>query len=243
MDQTAEAGGTPGVYISYDVNYYSQMWKTYPYKTIGKLFFQSATGTPYYCTATVISPNNIIVTAAHCVYNTDTNKWYKSWVFIPAYRYGSAPYGTFPYVSARVLTAWINAPNSTAGLRYNVAVIRLGNNSEGHPVTYYTGYAGRSWNQPYNILNFNAGYPDPGEYLSACMNESYKYSTDVALGGCNLKYGMGGGPWFRKYAPYKSGACNYVNDVNAGWDFDSPNIYGARFSNSNIVPLCTDEGC
>ena len=92
----------------------------------------------------MISPNNIIVTAAHCLYDTENNSWMDGWTFVPADRAGAAPYGTFPWTSARVLNNWINA--SGTDRRYDIAVIALGNNSAGRPVTFYSGWLGRSWN-------------------------------------------------------------------------------------------------
>ncbi|MCI0396842.1 MAG: hypothetical protein L0322_18140, partial [Chloroflexi bacterium] len=95
--------GTAGVFTGYRGNYFSQMHLYFPWKAIGRLTFSTPSG-PASCSASVASPNNIIVTAAHCVYNTSTNQWYSNWAFSPAWRNGSAPYGVFPWTNARVLT-------------------------------------------------------------------------------------------------------------------------------------------
>jgi V8-like Glu-specific endopeptidase len=239
-----ETLGTAGIYTSYRGNYSSQMWKQFPYKAVGKLYI---TGVGY-CTASVISPNNIIVTAAHCVYDTDANRWYTGWTFVPAAKSSTAPYGRFPWRTARVLTNWINAPDSLTGRRYDVAVIRLGNNSAGRSVKSYTGYLGRSWNYPYVQHHHAIGYPDnlsSGLYTYICAAESFSWSTDVVGMGCDMMHGSSGGPWIRVFKPYTSGANNYVNAVVSGSYSGAPanTFYGPRFSDSNIVILCTDEGC
>ena len=104
---------------------------------IGKLFSNSGT-----CSASVVSGNNIIVTAAHCCWNRSTNKWIGGWSFTPAYNSGSAPYGTFAWAGARVLNSWIN----NGDVASDVCLISLQNDKDRHGVTYYTGGLGRAGN-------------------------------------------------------------------------------------------------
>lgn len=238
--------GTAGVYTSYLGNYFSQMWTGFPYGAVGKLYITGGG----YCSASVISPNNIIVTAAHCVYNTDTNTWLGGWTFVPADRAGSAPFGTFPWSSATVLTNWVNASNSLAGRPYDVAVINLGNNSSGYPVTAYTGWLGRSWNYGYVQHMHSIGYPsnltNGTLYTYICSAESFQQGADILGKGCNMMHGSSGGPWIRVFTPFTSGARNYVNSVVSGGLPGSTwgnTYYGARFSDNNIVPLCSAAGC
>jgi len=242
--------GTAAIYTSFRTNYYTQMWKYFPYRAVGKLYFKDSGGGSHYCTACVISDGtskngyrDIIVTAGHCMYDRTAKRWYNSWVFYPAYRNGAAPYGSFAYYSGRVLTAY----KTTGARRYDVAVLSLKNNSAGKEVTYYTGYAGRSWNQGYNQLHFTLGYPSNLStgtlYSWTCVAESFSGGTDVLGMGCDMTYGSSGGPWIRWFKPYQSGANNYVNSVVSGGTPGTYTFYGARFSSSNIVPLCTDEGC
>jgi hypothetical protein len=89
--------GTSGVYTSYIGNYYTVYWKTLPCRTVGKLYFTPWDGGSAYRTASVISPNNIIVTAGHCLYDTDAEKWHDNWFSAPAERKGTAIYGLFPW--------------------------------------------------------------------------------------------------------------------------------------------------
>lgn len=240
--------GTYGVYTSFLANYYDQLRWGMPYNTVGKLYIQGGG----YCTASVISPKNIIVTAAHCVFNTEIghNHWEAGWTFVPADRDGNAPYGSFPWSSARILNNWKTAATSTAGRRYDVAVITLGNNSAGNSVTYYTGNMGRAWNQGYGQELFAFGYPsnltNGTKYTFICAAESKYKLTDVMGMGCNMQWGSSGGPWIKKFAPYTYGSVNQVNSVVSGGYSDSTwgnTFYGARFSSSNIVPLCTAQGC
>jgi V8-like Glu-specific endopeptidase len=245
--------GTSATYTYYDVNTQTALWNILPHRWSGKLTFNTPSGTSS-CSATVISGNNI-VTAAHCLYDSTNNVWYSNWVFTPAYRNGSAPYGTFPATAKWILTAWINLTGSysiNTWARHDVAIIKLGNNSSGQSINSAVGWAGRLWNSGYAKLNFNSGYPartytdatitnGPAQYLRSCTNESFQQTTETLGGGCFWGRGISGGSWLIGYKPFV--ASGQVNSVNSGLFINQQNLYGARFNSSNIVPLCTAAGC
>jgi V8-like Glu-specific endopeptidase len=237
--QNYEDYGTAAVFTGYRANYHTQMHKQFPFATVGKLYIAGGG----YCTASVISPQNVIVTAAHCVFNTATNQWYPGWTFVPADRNGAAPYGAFPWAEAWVLNAWINASSSVR--RYDVAVIKLGNNSAGRPVTYYTGSLGRIWNASYVRHEHAVGYPSnlsSGKFTYICAAETFRNSTNVLGMGCNMEHGSSGGPWIVGFTPYVV-ANNRVNSVVSGGTPGTKTFFGARFATENIVTLCNDVGC
>ncbi|NRQ37471.1 hypothetical protein HII36_37400 [Nonomuraea sp. NN258] len=67
-------------------------------KTIGKVFFVDGSGKFRWCSATSIQSNyrNLVATAGHCVYDTDSNKaLLDNWVFVPGYYQGKAPWGIY----------------------------------------------------------------------------------------------------------------------------------------------------
>ena len=234
-----DIAGTPAIYTSYRVNSYAPMWKKYPFYTVGRLYFTTPSGNSY-CTASVISPNNIIVTAGHCLWGYGVG-WYWNWSFVPADRNGAAPYGSFPWASARVLPNWQN----TGATRYDVAVITLGNNQYGVPVTNYVGWLGRSWNWDYVQHHHAFGYPSnimAGKYTYVCAAESFYGGDDVLGMGCDMTFGSSGGPWIRSFWPYAA-VGDWVNSVVSGGTPGTNTFYGARFSDFNIVPLCNDQGC
>ncbi len=245
--------GTSGVYINYDVNTFDAFWKVFPHKWMGKFTFTTPAGDSS-CSATAIS-NNHIVTAAHCVYDTPSrNAFYTNKAFTPAYRNGSAPYGTFPTTGCRVLTAWVNLSGSysiNTWARHDVAVCNVGTNSIGQTLNTAVGWAGRSWDWSSQQLHFNAGYPardvndnflpSPAQYLRACTAESFEQTTDTLGSGCFYGRGISGGPWLRNYAPFQ--VQGNVNSVNSGLFIGQHNLYGARFTSNNIKVLCDAEGC
>ncbi|TMR07774.1 hypothetical protein ETD86_50620 [Nonomuraea turkmeniaca] len=67
-------------------------------KTVGKVFFVDGAGKFRWCSATSIQSNyrNLVATAGHCVYDTDSNKaLMDNWVFVPGYFQGKANWGIY----------------------------------------------------------------------------------------------------------------------------------------------------
>jgi hypothetical protein len=234
--------GTADIYTAYSANRWTQMWKAFPWKAMGKLLIDGGG----YCTAQVISPKNLIVTAAHCVYN---GGWYSGWTFVPAERFGAAPYGQYRWVSATILPNWI----TTGGRRYDVALIKLANNpTTGLPATSYVGHLGWRSNFPYvrNLTSFGYASNLSTQYTSACAAESYFagcQGTDVLVKGCNMTFGSSGGGWVDVYKPFESGSNNYVEGVVSGPSCTGTfgnTFVGPRFSSANLGVLCgTYGGC
>jgi V8-like Glu-specific endopeptidase len=244
--------GTSQVYTSYVVNQVAAMQTMYPHRWIGRLNFNTPDGASF-CSATSIS-GNVMVTAAHCLYDSTTNRWFSNWVFAPAYRNGSAPFGTFAATQCWVLNAWINQTGNYSidtWARHDVGVCKMGNNSAGTTLNNAVGWSARQWNAPY-IRHFHVlGYPlrnfnnaviaGGGLYLRTCVAESLAYTTETRGVGCNLGGGISGGPWMINYAP--GAVSGIVDGVNSGLFVGAQNMYGARFNSSNIVPLCTVAKC
>jgi V8-like Glu-specific endopeptidase len=212
-------------------------------RSIGKLFSNAGT-----CSASVVSGNNIIVTAAHCCWDRSKKNWIGGWAFSPAYNNGSAPFGTFVWSSATVLNSWIN--NGDVGS--DVCLIALQNDKAGHGVTFYTGWLGRAWNFGSIQSQHALGYPGNignAQTLQLCTAESFSPSAScggnsVLNMGCSMTFGSSGGPWIRDY---RTG--NHVDSVVHGYDSASctgtfgQTFNGARFTSNNIVPLCNAIGC
>lgn len=236
--------GTPGVYTQYPEPNRPGVagYNASAPRAIGKLFTNSGT-----CSASVISPNNIIVTAAHCCWNRSTNAWIGGWTFVPAYHDGMGT--SFPWVSARVLNSWVVNGDTPS----DICLIKLGPNG-GLNVSTHAGWLGRVWDLPGSVYNYHAlGYPGNignGQRLQLCTAESFAQpSTGCGAGpvlnmGCNMTYGSSGGPWVYQYRTR-----NLVNSVVHGWQSTActgafgSTFNGPKFTSNNIVPLCTASGC
>jgi V8-like Glu-specific endopeptidase len=209
---------------------------------IGKLFLNGG-----FCSASVISGKNIIVTAAHCCWDRSKNNWIGGWSFAPAYNKGNAPYGVFNWTDARVPNSWVN----NGDIPSDVCVIRLQNDAAGHSVTYYTGWLGRSWNYPASEPMHSFGYPGNiggGNNLEQCSAPSSAQPSSCGSGvlnmSCGMTFGSSGGPWIRDL-----GSGNHVDATVHGQSGQTctgtfgQKFNGPQFSTNNIVLLCKDEGC
>ena len=248
----SEVSGTSGVYTAYTINQWSSAQTIYPHRWVGRLSFSTSGGTNY-CSGSAIA-GNVMLTAAHCLYDTTSNVWFSNFVFSPAYRNGSTPYGTFAATNCYVLTSWVNLSGSyniSSWAPHDVGVCKMGNNSSGQTLNQAVGSLGRQQNQSVTRHFHNMGYPwnnynnvpltDAGKYLRTCVAESAQYAPEVLRMGCSYGGGISGGPWVTSYAI--NVVSGHANGVNSGIFIGQQNIYAGRFNSNNIVPLCNAAGC
>ncbi|MBP8948327.1 MAG: trypsin-like serine protease [Candidatus Promineofilum sp.] len=250
----AAVEGNSGVFTSYVINQQAAVQRNFPHRVAGKLTFNTPQGASS-CSASVISGNNVIVTAAHCIYDTPTrNQFYTNIVFTPAFRDGNAPYGTFPAQNCWVLTSWINLSGGYAINTWaddDVAVCKMGNNSAGKSLSSQAGWFGRAWDngyvQHFHTLGYpvnstaNTALPNAGKFLRSCQSESFQQAANVVGTGCNLGPGHSGGAFIIGYQ--LNAVAGQVRSVYSGYFTNTNNAYGARFTSNNIVPLCNAAGC
>lgn len=233
------ASGSPDVFTQYCESCPS-VNPDAPSAAIGKLFTNEGT-----CTASVISGNNVIVTAGHCCWDRASNNWIGGWSFSPAYDNGNAPFGTFDWSAATTLNSWVN----NGDIASDVCLINLQNDSAGHGVAYYTGWLGRAWDWGSDQELHSLGYPvnlGNTQTLQLCTAESFGSDSscggdDVLNMGCSMTFGSSGGPWVMSYrggdwvdATVHGPSCTGT----FGKTFNGP-----RFTSGNIAALCTAAGC
>jgi V8-like Glu-specific endopeptidase len=251
MDANAPAAvdGTSAIYTVYLGNYFTQFHTSYPFRTIGRLFSSGGS-----CTASVVRPY-VIVTAAHCVYNTTNNTWFTNFNFVPAYRNGAAPYGAWqPYGGGVwILNGYIGLPSwSIAAGRYDIAVLRMVpkngvpiGNAVGYLGYYYGDGFGKGGGYIRNIteVGYPSNLPDGSRYTYFNHAESYYFASDVLGYGGISGAGASGSPAMIRFSPFRSGSYNQVQGVGSGVNLAGQYLTTARFMAWNFRTLCNAAGC
>jgi len=178
----------------------------YPYEIEGQLSFTIPAGTTcekpgnYVCSATV-QRRGIITTAGHCV-SDGAGHFYKNWVFVPATRSGSPPFGKWTWKYVEVTGTWFHGGCSVPNAQ-DVAVLVLNPSASGALIGNVTGYAGFSIPDLYSGQHLTQlGYPCN---LDSCSKD---HRVDAqAVSGNNNTYvigsdasgGVSGSGWLINY--------------------------------------------
>ncbi|GAA4208653.1 trypsin-like serine peptidase [Actinocatenispora rupis] len=163
---------------------------------VGALFSGSGSGN-HFCTASVVdSPKkSVLITAAHCVYGDGQAR--SDLAFVPAYRDGDAPYGTWPVRHVIVDPHW--ASNNDPD--YDVAFVDLGT-VKGKRIADVLGANRLGWNESYTKRVKITGYPSAKESPISCVNTTRKYSTTQLTIDCtDFTGGTSGSPWLTDLDP------------------------------------------
>lgn len=219
-------------------------YTTYPYCTIGKLFFKQNGGS-YVASAASIGRNGIW-TAGHCVHagNGQASGWSTDLVFVPAYKDGNAPFGQFKMRQLFCRANWYQHGNP-GGFFEDMGAAIL-NPLNGKMVSQAVGWLGFAWNFPRNQVWTSLGYPAAPPFNGQRMwQDTAPYANDGAVPGspptigigCSMTPGCSGGPWV-----IGLGSTNYVNGHNSYRPNNQPlEIYAPYFGDNahSLMQLVT----
>ena len=214
-------------------------YNAYPWRAVGKLFFVQNGGS-FVCSAAAVqnAPGNktIVWTAGHCVSDgqghADTSA-----VFVPAYKNGNAPFGTFPATHLFTTHEWHNQSD----FRYDFAALRVDKNAAGKTLYSKTGKLGFATNlsrvQHWNSFGYPAASPFTGELMINCQGshalDDTTMGSPATIGiGCDMTGGSSGGPWIVAF-----GRGNYVNGVNSYGYVDEPEAMYSPFHGTGANQL------
>ena len=225
-------------------------YTTYPYCTVGKLFFnqvdpRDGVTKRFQASAATVGKNGIW-TAGHCVHNGkgQPNGWSTNLVFIPAYKDGAAPFGQFTMRQAFCRTAWYQKGNP-GGLYEDMGAAIL-NPLNGRTVAQVVGWLGFAWNFARNQVWTSLGYPAEAPFNGLRMfQDTAAYANDGNVPGsphpigigCSMTGGCSGGPWVLGL-----GSANHVNGHNSYRPNNQPlEIYAPYFGDNahSLMQLVT----
>lgn len=169
-------------------------------RVIGALFFNNGTG-GHYCTASVVRTpkRNMLLTAAHCLYNQSTHGWHRHIVFVPRYSAGHRPYGTWPVWLMVADKRWIE--QGDPDLDFGFAAVQL---MRGRRLADVVGANVLQINQGYTNRVVVAGYPAKENYPAdrpvGCAGRTYRQARFQMRFDCHGFYGgTSGSPWLSDY--------------------------------------------
>lgn len=205
-------------------------------RTTGKVFF-TLEGTDYVCSASTVRSGNrdTVLTAGHCV-NNGPGDFASRWVFVPGYRDGARPYGT--WTARRLLTP---TPWSGKGdVDYDVGFAVL-NPLRGRHVTDVVGAQSMAFNSARGSYTYSFGYPSVSGYNGArlyfCRGTAKRDKYGSADQGipCDMTEGSSGGPWFSGFNTATGvGVLTSVNSF--GYD-DMPEVMFGPYFGEKIRAL------
>jgi V8-like Glu-specific endopeptidase len=191
--------------------------RSYPYITVGKLFF-SINGSPFVCSASVIQ-RRVVVTAGHCVHSGTAAGFFDNWVFVPAFRDGTAPFLTWNWRYVIVTGTWAfgggGVPNAA-----DYAMIEFGDQSltPGAPPSKLgnvTGWLG--WQTLSLSTNHTSklGYPcnlDNCQKMQDVMSNNFRNTSPNNVEyGSDARGGSSGGPWVQNFQVLAAGGGTGLN--------------------------------
>jgi len=204
--------------------------------TVGKVYFVVPDGRLGSCSAAAVnSPKGrLVMTAGHCVVDPALGGWYSNWQFVPRYRNGSRPFGTW---TARLLTsrtAWIN----NRDVNQDMGIAIMNNNASNQTIVSVVGGNGLRWNWGYEvnvtILGYPAEPPYTGELQYYCQGTTWHGHEQQVRAWCSMTGGSSGGPWLQDYD--NSTGLGYINSVVSHRHGDPDQMDGPYFAD-NIKSL------
>jgi V8-like Glu-specific endopeptidase len=189
--------------------------RAYPYSTVGILFF-TINGQPYLCSASVIQ-KRIVATAGHCVHSGTSRGFHSNWVFVPAFRDGTAPLLVWHWRAAIVTGTWATGGGGVPNAA-DYAMIEFGDQAVSKRTLSLgdvTGWLG------WQTLSLSANHTSKLGY--PCNLDSCQKMQDVTSGAFrnvapnNVEYGSdalggsSGGPWVQNFQVLQAGGGTGAN--------------------------------
>lgn len=172
----------------------------------GAIFISEGPGRGFgRCSGTAVAAGNesLVFTAGHCVF--DEGRWSgRHWVFVPAYRYGERPFGTFVAKWLGTTLGWHGEEN----FNYDVGVAVVSRNERGQTLDAAVGGAGIAWDLPhgqdFSVYGYPVALPFNGSTLHVCPDTPYLghdleafFAPGPPEDGvrCRISGGSSGGGW------------------------------------------------
>jgi V8-like Glu-specific endopeptidase len=219
--------------------------ESYPYSTVGKLFFAIPGQGDFYCSAAVIR-NRIIATAAQCIHSgTPSPGFYDDFEFVPVYRDGTAPFDIWAWEYVTVSSTWTSGKGKLPhaadfGLIeledrvFDGALRTIGD------VVGYLGYATQRLRPNHvHMLAYSSSH-DGGEIVHQVTAKDHKTAKPSnVLYGSDMRGGSAGGPLIQDFG-HDPGLVRWVGAISTINSSSSVKLQGASIPDSRFSSLLND---
>jgi hypothetical protein len=197
----AKPGGAGGPQSTYPFTSYEAPapYTAFPTSTHGKVYFSDG-GVNYVCSGNALTSANesLVWTAGHCV-NQGPGSFFTNWMFVPAYRDGLRPFGTFTASSLMTTSQWQGSGN----FAYDLGAAKVAPVNETSLTDTIGGGRGIQFNyarqRQYQAYGYPAAKKFSGQRLRICDAPWGLDDTSVSpatMGiGCDHTGGSSGGGW------------------------------------------------
>ena len=227
---------------------------SYPYRTVGKLFFTIPGSGDYVCSASVLRPR-VVVTAGHCTHKGSggASGFYNNFYFVPAYRDGAAPYQTWTPSYVQTTSAWATGgggvPNEAdysmfqmVDKNINGTVTKIGS------VTGYLGYQTVALASNHaTILGYACNLDSCAKMHQVGARNGATVSPNNVEYGSDMRGGSSGGPWIQNFGALAVGQTGGTNPgsnriigiTSYGYDSTDPKVQGSSIPDNRFLSLLT----
>lgn len=222
---------------------------SFPYRTVGKLFFTIPSQGDFFCTAAVIDLR-VVLTAGHCLHSGDSFGFFTNFLFIPAFRDGLNPFLSWTSSFAIVTNNWANGggfvPNDSdfGVLEMNDQVIS-GTSTKIAQVTGALGFQTQSLtNNHVHILGYPNNLDNSGKMHQVTAGNGPIITPNNVIYGSDMLGGSDGGPWIQNFGVPSVGqtgglnpAFNKVVGVTSWGLSDDRLAEGSSIPNNNFTNI------
>lgn len=209
--------------------------KQRPFWNGGKLFFTTPDGDSS-CTAQFVGSNRVLMTAAHCVMDGKTGKWYKNFNFRRAYNSGGGQ--NVGWECASVYKAWYDT--GSENYPYDYAFLYTNTDSGAGWLGFRTGIPYSSWTA--------IGYPKNfycAKKMGRVTGNKGTVGTGVIQMDDNPMYkGASGGAWIGDLNSASTSG-NYAIGLNSYATSDVTSLWGPQFDSAthSLLKHVEGKGC
>lgn len=209
---------------------------TYPYTTFGKLTYRKG-GKNWECSGEIVGEGDVLMTAAHCVFDEDTGQWATDFTFYRGYKDGSYA-GAYGWKCAAMFSGW-----AYGAWRKDYAFLKLRGLSP-----HKLGLRPNSTATTFTSVGYPSNF-DNGELLNSFTGtKGITFGGIIQMRGNPFGPGSSGGAWIVQESPQlwyavglnSHGRSNYPNSM-FGPAFDAQTVrlyeFTRRGCEHDVFPL------